>query len=620
MNSAPAASAPIDSYRKAWSGRATWLVAYLAFAALVFIVQGPQPVLGPDHLSYLQLADEILAACKTGEYWRETSSIRFYGVVLAYLHGWTGSHVLSMKLVLLAFSVLFLLAAHLFFSLFTPVRWQAGLFAVLSGFAVSFGITSWGITDSTALLPRTIVAPIVMFCMWVWFRFDGRAFKYVALVILALASVMHLSTFYAIGVLALAEAWDLGVRRRLREPRLAGAFLASLLVAGTALVTLEYLGVASKSFSQYAPEALRGMGFDVKNIDAIEWGGLVTCQAPRPVSLEAQPSVKRLAIARLRTASVMAAAPPSSAPAASGPLTAGEAWAAELSMRPWRNMPMPLTNVANALSSSALILLLGLGGLVVAYVEGPTRHDRMMATIFVAIPVFALMPQTILWILRQFTSVFPATIEEVRAIGLLMIPSLYFVLRLFRRAIAAPERRVAKAYGLAIVVAVLALPLFMKNLPHFVREGLLSAMTSLGVVDAGNSASLANARAALGISPGASSLYYSTQGVRRWLRENTPPGSRILTDRDDLVMLHDRVILGPRQVAVNVYKGTAQDSALFLKTTQAMANRDLATLKALGVASGADVVVVNWEVPGSAYADSAFSVVEIRPGVAGKRP
>jgi hypothetical protein len=184
-------------------------------------------------------------------------------------------------------------------------------------------------------------------------------------------------------------------------------------------------------------------------------------------------------------------------------------------------------------------------------------------------------------------------------------------LRLFRRAIAAPERRVAQAYGTAIVVAVVALPLFMKNLPHWAREGLLSVMSAVGVVDIRSDASVANARAALGIAPGASSLYYSTQGVRAWLLENTAPGSRILTDRDDLVLLRDRVILGPRQVAVNVYKGTPQDSALFLQTTEAMKARDLARLKALAAAQAADVVVVTWPVPGEVYTDGTFSVVPI---------
>lgn len=610
MNSAPAI--PLEGHSPA--GRslawAAWPLAYVAFAGAVFAVQGAQPPLGPDHLSYLQLADEILAACPGGEYWRETSSIRFYGVVLSYLHGWTGSHVLSMRVVLLAFTVLFLLASHLFFSLFTPVRWQAGLFALLSSFAVSFGIASWGVTDATALLPRTLVAPIVMFVMWFWFRFDGRAFKYLAFLILALASVMHLSTFYVIGVLALAEAWDLLARKRLREPRLVGAFVASLAFSGATLATLEYIGVASKSISQYAPEVLRGMGFDVKNIDAIEWGGLLGCAAPaRAVPTPPKPAAR--AVTRgLRTASVGAAAP-----AAAKPVTAKEAWAAELSMRPWRNMPMPLTNVANALSSSALILLLGLAGMVVAYADGPTRHDRMMVTIFAAIPMFALLPQTILWILRSFTNVFPATIEEVRAISLLMIPSLYFVLRLFRRAIAAPERPVARAYGGAIIVAVLALPLFMKNLPNWAREGLLSVMAGVGVVDARSASSVANARAALGISPGASSLYYSTQGVRDWLRENTRPGTRILTDRDDLVLLRDRVILGPRQVAVQIFKGTPQDSALFLQTTQAMAIRDLVQVKELATRHGVDLAVVPWPVPGAIYGDGTFWVVAMRPGV-----
>ena len=62
------------------------------------------------------------------------------------------------------------------------------LVAAIAAFAVSFGIASWGMTDSAALLPRTLVAPVIMLCAWWWLRFDGRAIRYLVFPILILAS------------------------------------------------------------------------------------------------------------------------------------------------------------------------------------------------------------------------------------------------------------------------------------------------------------------------------------------------------------------------------------------------------------------------------------------------
>jgi hypothetical protein len=264
-----------DGDARCHGGWAASVLIYAAFSAAVFVVQGSRPLLGSDHLSYFELADSIVASCPKGNFWRETNSVRFFGVLLAYLNGWTGSHVLSMKVVLAVFSVLYLVAAELFFRLFTSARWQAILFALLSAFAVSFGFASWGVTDSTALLPRTLVAPIVMLSMWFWFRYDGRPVKYVALSFLVLGSLLHLSTFYAVGVLMIVEAWDFLVLRRTRIDRLVPAFLAGLLLAGTLLFSLEYAGMANKMISNYIPDMLRSIGLEVPNI---ETGTLTLCR------------------------------------------------------------------------------------------------------------------------------------------------------------------------------------------------------------------------------------------------------------------------------------------------------------------------------------------------------
>jgi hypothetical protein len=273
-------------------------------------------------------------------------------------------------------------------------------------------------------------------------------------------------------------------------------------------------------------------------------------------------------------------------------------------------MPLPMVNVANALSSSALILMLAMGGLLREARAGFSRVDRFMAAMLVVVPLFALFPQTVLWVLRSFTSVYPATIEEVRAINLVVIPALYFVMRLFRRVLEGegPHQRLKAT---AIVSAVIALPLFMKATPLWARERVLMVMTELRIVDQGRPSSVVNARSALGLST-STSLYYSTQRVRAWLQANTPSRARILTDRDDMILLRDRVVVGPRQTIVTAFDATAEQMQQFLQLARAMEARDMARLRELARARAADFVVVPWRAEGALYVDDDFSVISVR--------
>jgi hypothetical protein len=107
--------------------------------------------------------------------------------------------------------------------------------------------------------------------------------------------------------------------------------------------------------------------------------------------------------------------------------------------------------------------------------------------------------------------------------------------------------------------------------------------------------------------------------VRDWLERNTPPQSRILTDRDDLVLLRDREILGPRQVAVNIFRSGPEQANLFLETSGAMARKDLERLRRIAIDHNADAVVVSWRVEGAPYADDMFSVVPVRDAIARTR-
>jgi hypothetical protein len=82
--------------------------------------------------------------------------------MLAYLYDFTGSHVLSMKLLLAAMTVAYLFAFQVFMSMATKSKSQAVLFSIMSAFFVSFGASFWGVTDFSASLNRTLILPFVV--------------------------------------------------------------------------------------------------------------------------------------------------------------------------------------------------------------------------------------------------------------------------------------------------------------------------------------------------------------------------------------------------------------------------------------------------------------------------
>ena len=88
-------------------------------------------------------------------------------------------------------------------------------------------------------------------------------------------------------------------------------------------------------------------------------------------------------------------------------ITLAVAWDVELSLRPWRNMPVPLVNVANMISSYALIGLLAVAGFFVRKRQGLTGNDRLMAGLFLSSVVVSFGPQTLMWIVRAIFSCLP---------------------------------------------------------------------------------------------------------------------------------------------------------------------------------------------------------------------
>ena len=296
-------------------------------------------------------------------------------------------------------------------------------------------------------------------------------------------------------------------------------------------------------------------------------------------------------------------------------MTPAVAWDVELSLRPWRNMPVPLVNVANMISSYALIGLLAVAGFFVRKRQGLTGNDRLMAGLFLSSVVVSFGPQTLMWIVRSFFPVYPINFEEVRALSVVMIPSIYFIFCLFEKA-TEPGDRKAIAGAMFIVVAYLALPAFMKSMSGSAREYLLSVATNTGIVNGQDMAAMRNARSALGIGGGgnASSLYYSTEQLRTWLDRNARPGTRVLTNRDDLSLLNLTLVGSRQAAAVAAVTAKAVTWVDELSDTQkALSSGRTEEVVRVAQKHRAELAVVPWPVANAVYTDQLFSVIRISP-------
>jgi hypothetical protein len=531
-------------------------VLYAGFACAVFFALGDYPLLGPDHISYMSQADLIRSNHPGGDYWRNMSSVHNEGVLLSYLYAYTEDHVQSMKLFLALLTVPYLLTFELLLHCFTRSKAKAILFTLLAGSAVSFGVGSWGITDSIAMLNRTLVMPAIFLILRFYLVNFENPWRYLSYPFLIFAAFLHLSAFHFLGVLLVLEVWDFVITRRCRIDRMLAGFAVAIVVASGIQIGLERTGLSPNltGFQAAAAEA---------NTEA---------------NTEAATRVT---------------------------------WRTELALRPWRNMPLPLANWANIFSSYALIFFLTLSGIIVQNRHGFSKLDERLLAFFVATPVVAFGPQTVLWLVRGFIPIAPINFEEIRTISFIMIPSIYFTLRLFEFAI---KRKRGLLMGSAVTAIFIVLPLSMKSLSANARENILTAALNLKLLDSSDQAQVQNARGALGISyeyP----FYYSTLGVRRWLSENPKSFDRLLSDRDELILLN-RPILGPRQVAAapsyNISKNeTELLTNAFFETAAALKSQDLATVMEVGRRYGADTAVVPWKVHNAIYQDSYFSVVRI---------
>jgi len=533
------------------------LLLYSAFAAVVYLVQGPEPELNIDHVAYFKLADGIRAGHPDGAYWRDFDALHSYAILIAYGTDLTGSHIASLKLLLAAMTVVYLIAFERLAFLFSASRPLAVLFSLLSALFVSFGASFWGMTDFTASLHRTLVVPFFVVILWLFLRRLDSPWRYASYPVLVALSLLHLSTYYLLLVLLAFEAIDFLILRRCKLDRRLLFFAAGL----AATVVARQL------------VAMSGLGFTnfVENTFWQAWGG-------------------------------------------EGKLRADEVWALELYAFPWRNLPLPLPTVANLVLSYGVIFALSVAAAIATRRRGGwNRLDRVMLAFAAAVVCASYGIQTLLWGLRHFVPIYPINFEEIRSINFIMIPSLYFVSRLVAmlwREGAWRQRVVAAAVVFAFALQPV---LVLRALPRSWREAAIERLTRAGVLREDDTLRILYARQYLGLATEGPRFYYSAKHLLAWLDANAGPNDRVLTDRNE-VTLAGIPVVGPFQnvAMLSVAEASRREWKRQLDEVRtALASHDVAELRRVAKTLDATLVVVPWPEAGALYQDSSFSVLRV---------
>jgi len=527
---------------------------YALVAAAVFFVHGPEPALMSDHLAYMKQVDDIVRAHPDGQYWSSVSQVHSYAVVIAYLNKLTMSSILSMKLLLAGMTVLSLLAFELLMTLATTTKWKAVLFTLLSAPFVTFGASFWGYTDFAAAVQRTAMIPFAVVIVWFWLAQGRSPLRFVVFPVLVAVSVVHLSAYYVAAVLGVLELWNWGAYRRFRADLELLWFASSLLAAQLVRLATEAIGLAFR-------ESLRGLVFPTGT-----------------------------------------------------PLDPVTAWQIELLAFPWRNMPLPLTTLATIALSYGLIFMVALAGIVRARRGGLNELDRSMLALAGATVAFAYGPQTLLWIARQFTSVYPLSLEETRAVNLIMIPSMYFAYRLFDFCWSDQGRARSSAAAAAILALILLQPLnVLRAAPSYWKEGMLNLALDRALIRKDDSLRLLYAHQALRLPDQGPRFYYSALGVLAWLRDNACPHTRVISTLNELI-LADVETVGPFNGLLNKAVAAPErklwaDSVV--EVNRAVATGNLKEVERVGQRYGAVLAVVPWSSPGAVYSDQFYSIVSL---------
>jgi hypothetical protein len=534
------------------------LLLYLAFAALVYWLQGPEPELNLDHIAYMKLASAIQAEHPDGAYWRAFDGLHGYAMLIAYGTDLTGSQIESLKLLLAGMTVAYLLAFQVLATTFTGSRPLAVACSLLSALFVSFGATFWGVTDFAASLNRTLVIPFFLLILWFFLRFRDSGWRYATYPVLIALSLLHLSSYYLLLVLWAYEGLEFLF---LRKPRFDRRLLQCAAGVVAAIFTRWLVELTGLSFSSFVEKTFsRALGDGIMGPE--------------------------------------------------------EAWAIELYAFPWRNLPLPLTTIANLALSFGVIFALSVAGALVARRRaGWTALDRVMLAFSGAVVIAAYGIQTLIWAIRGFVPIYPINFEEMRALNFLMIPSVYFVARLVALLLRDRERDPwRQALAAAIGVAFALQPIVvLRALPVAWREALITRLTEGGVLNPEDTLRTLYARQYLGVASEGPRFYYSARGLLEWLDRNARPGDRVLTDRNE-IGLTGLPVVGAFQTVANY--SVTNDARRSWKeevdaVRRALASRNIDEVRRLAKKWNATLVIVPWPEPDALYRDQYFSILRI---------
>jgi hypothetical protein len=585
-------------------------IVYSAFAAIVYFVQGAEPPLNIDHISYIKLTNEIRSAYPVGDYWRSFNSVRVYGVILAYAYDLTGSHLVSFKLVLAALTVAYLWAFQLLMGLATESRARAMLFSLFSALYVSFGASIWGMTDFAASLSRTVIIPFIVLLVWFFFRHFSSPWRYAVYPALILLSLLHLSALHVFLVFGAFELLDYIFRRRCRIDRNLAYFALSLVASA---LTIPVVDDISGGQAGYVRDTLKMAVSSVAH--PLPPPG---SSAPAPPAAVAPTAAPPPAVAPTPATPGSAVPPPLPEKPLGKPLeklSSKEAWKIELLAFPWRNFPPSFATLATIALSFGVIFLLAAAGAVRAFRSGMAKPlDREMVTFAIAVPLAAYGLQILLWALRDSIPVFPVNFEEVRAINMVMIPSVYFIFRLYELA-PEPGGLSQGAVRTAIMAAFALQPIVLvRAMPAPWREGVIHAAVSRGVLKGGDAPRMLYARQLLGLGDDGPRFYYSSRSAVDWLERNAGPDDLVLTNLNEFHMSRVKTV-GPFLGILSFYVWEVQRAAWaesLEAIDRALATRNLGQVMTLARSLGATYAVVNWPVEGAAYRDDYYSVVRVQ--------
>ena len=558
---------------------------YISFAAFVYLAHGAEPELSIDHVAYFKMAKSILGNHPDGSYWKEINSTKSYAVLMAYAYGVTGSHILSLKWILAGLTVLHLYAFQLIMSLFTPDCWKQILFSLLGAFYVSFGATFWGVTDFSASLNRTAVLPLILFAIWFFIKKWDSPVKNIIFPLLMVGSIIHLSVYYIIGVLALMEMSSLVIEQRFRLNTRMFSFILMLAVTVFLQTLISQSSLGTGSYISQA--ATQGVSRIVQN---------------QATTDNATQGVNRIVQNQATTDNVTILSPQA-------------AWGVELYAFPWRNMPLPIATLITMFSSVSFIFLLAVLGLRKCIQNRLQKLDWIIIYFAMSILIMAYGLQTTLWLCRSWLPVYPINFEEVRVINFIMIPFLYFIFRVFDDQLA---NKTLPSYGSAalIVIAVIIQPItIIRTLPNNIKNIIIQKAFDLGVINPGDSLRLLYARQYLGIAgQDGRRFYYSALGILGWLKENAQPSDRVLTDLNEIHLLNLHSIGNfNAMVDMQIKSRDRYDWMVAVKEIGDILSRhDTKEVVELAKKYQANLAIVPWEVKGAVYSDNNYSVIRIK--------